>query len=123
MTRIVIECVPPDKMRLPAYREAGCGDWFRDPKTGDIHIQVAGGNVWEDEESFLIALHELIEARLCVKAGVMQEMVDAFDAAFTGDGEPGDDPGAPYRAQHRHAMLIEHLMAMFLGRTDYGEIR
>lgn len=109
-------------MRLAAYREDGSGDWYWDTKTGDLHIKVAGADVWEQEEKFLIALHEMIEARLCFKSGVTQGAVDRFDSKFEGDGEPGDDPGAPYRVQHRQAMLIEHMAALFLGKTDYGTV-
>ena len=121
-TRIIIEAVPADKMRLEAYREDGFGDWFVDPGNGDIHIRVAGADVWDQEGAFLVALHELCEARLCFKAGVTQGAVDVFDSAFTGEGEPGDDPAAPYQRQHRAACMIEHMMALFLGRWDYGRI-
>jgi hypothetical protein len=123
VTRIIIEAMPPVHMRLDAYKAEGCGDWFVDKNNGDIHIRVAGPDVWDHEESFLVALHELIEARLCFKAGVTQGAVDAFDAAFKGDGEPGDQPDAPYQHQHRQACMIEHTMALFFGRFDYGEVR
>lgn len=109
-------------MRLPAYREDGYGDWYFDAKTGDLHIKVAGADVWDQEQAFLVALHELIEARLCFQSGVTQGSVDSFDGTFQGDGEPGDAPLAPYRVQHRKACLIEHVMALFLGKTDYGTV-
>ena len=118
-------------MRLEAYREEDCGDWYFCPATGDLHIKVAGADVWDQEEKILIALHELIEARLCFRDGVSQGAVDAFDAQYETDrrdgllheeGEPGDDRLAPYRVQHRKAMLIEHMMALFLGKTDYGTV-
>jgi hypothetical protein len=121
-TRIIIEAVPPDEMRLPAYRQEGFGDWYVEPGTGDIRIKIAAADVWDQEEAFLVALHELIEARLCSKSGVVQGAVDNFDAAFTGEGEPGDDPAAPYRVQHRQACMVEHMMALFLGITDYGRV-
>ena len=100
-TRIIIEAVPPEEMRLEAYQEAGFGDWYFCPATGDVHINVAGADAWDDEELFLIALHEPIEARLCFKSGVTQGSVDSFDSRFDGHGEPGDDPAAPYRVRHR----------------------
>lgn len=121
-TRIIIECVAPEEMRLPAYREDGYGDWYFDAKTGDLHIKVAGADVWDQEQAFLVALHELIEARLCFQSGVTQGSVDAFDGTFQGDGEPGDDPDAPYKNEHRKAILIEHLMAVFLGVEGYGRV-
>jgi len=121
-TRIIIEAVPPEQMRLPAYRQEGFGDWYVDRETGDIRVTVAGGDVWDQPELFLLALHELTEARLCFAAGVVQGAVDTFDAAFTGDGEPGDAPDAPYRVQHRQACMIEHLAALFLGITNHGRV-
>lgn len=123
MTRIIIEAVPADQMRLDAYKAEDCGDWFVDRGNGDIHIRVVGTDVWDEEEKFLIALHELVEARLCHKAGVTEGEVDQFDRAFTGDGEPGDHPDSPYRKQHRGAMMVEHLTAILLGRFDHGEVR
>ena len=124
MTKIIIEAVAPGKMRLEAYREEGCGDWFVDQANGDIHIQVAfPTDIVDDDDAFLIALHELIEFKLCHKAGVTQGAVDVFDQQFTGEGEPGDAEDAPYKRQHRAACMLEHQMAIFLGRWDYGEVR
>lgn len=130
-TRIIIEAVPPEEMRLAAYRTEGCGDWYCDRTTADIHIKVAGADVWDEEEKFLVAIHELVEARLAFKAGITEGAVDAFDNLFEAerevgkhgpDDEPGDDPGAPYRVQHRQACLVEHLVALFLGKFDYGVV-
>jgi len=116
--RIVIEAITPEQARLPAYSVMGCGDWWRE--NGTLNIRVVGDDL--DEEGFLIALHELVEERLCAIAGVPQQEVDDFDAQFCGDGEPGDDIAAPYREQHRKAMIIEHLMAVFMGIKGYGRI-
>lgn len=122
MTRIIIEAIPPDKMRLEAYRSEGCGDWYWDQE-GNLQIRVASTtDAVDDDEVFLIALHELVEAKLCLKHGITEGAVDAFDKAFEGDTEPGDAPLAPYRNEHRAAMLIEHAMALMLGKWDYGSI-
>jgi hypothetical protein len=115
-SKIIIECLRQDQMRYDTT-----GDWSFD-KDGNLVIQVVGGDPLDHDEAFLVALHELIEVKLCLKAGVTQGAVDAFDFKFTGDGEPGDHPDAPYREQHRKAMLIEHLMANFLGMSSYGEV-
>ena len=124
MTKIIIEALPPEKMRLEAYREAGCGDWFVDPANGDIRIQVAAASedVWDDQDAFLIAFHELCEAFLCARDGVTQGAVDSFDQQFTGENQPGDHPDAPYRKQHRAAMLLEHTLAILMGKYDYGRM-
>ncbi len=123
-TRIIIEGVDPSKMRLEAYREEGCGDWFVNPKNGDIHIQVAGPDVWDQADCFAIAVHELFEARACFAHGITQGAVDAFDITFekeraggthTEDAEPGADKRAPYRMEHADAMIIETLVRRFLG--------
>ncbi len=124
MTRIIIQCVPADKMRLPAYREDGCGDWFVSHENGDIHIQVAGVDVWDQSDCFAIAVHELFEARACFAHGVTQGAVDAHDIMFekeradgmhAEDAEPGADRRAPYRTEHAEAMIIEAMVRRFLG--------
>lgn len=123
MTRIIIEAIPPGKMRLEAYRSEGCGDWYYSRENGDLHIKVAfDTDILDDDEAFLLAIHELSEAFLCFRAGITEGMVDAFDMAFTGEGEPGDDPAAPYRKQHRAACLLEHTLALLMGRFDHGSI-
>ena len=93
------------------------GDWFRNGAGTDcIEVQEMGN---EDEE-FLIALHEFCEWYLCKKAGVTQESVDEFDKNFKGEGEPGDDKAAPYYRQHAYATMIEALMCKELG-LDWDE--
>ena len=123
--KISIESVPTyARMRYPTL-----GDWFYShmgstPRT--LFIQTCAtdefGKPLSETEQFLIALHELIEAKLCQTRGVSQAMVDDFDFAYTGDGEPGDAPDAPYAREHRFAMIIEHLMAHELGLINYGRI-
>jgi hypothetical protein len=112
--RIILETCPPAQMRYETV-----GDWFVN-EDGDWVIR----SIHEitDDNGFLVALHELVEMMLCKKAGITQHQVDDFDLAYTGEYEPGDEPTAPYRAQHRQAMLIEYLMANFLGHDDYGRI-
>lgn len=113
--RIILETA-----EKPRYADT-CGDWWT-ARSGDVHIVVTKLDVLDDE-GFLIALHELVEWKLCQKRGITQKFVDDFDMAFKGEGEPGDDPAAPYREQHRQAMIVEHLVANFLGMTSYGEVR
>jgi hypothetical protein len=112
--RIVIETLPADEMR---YRTDG--DWFTTPD-GVIMIQI--NEEMPQHDQFLIAIHELIEMKLCESAGVTQQAVDDFDMAFTGDGEPGDAPGAPYIRQHRFAALIDHMIAHEMGIDRYGTV-
>ena len=116
--RIIIEAVARNESRYPDV--AGFGDWFEDAD-GNVRIQVDAS--LSPDEQFLVALHELVEVKLCIMRGISQAAVDDFDFGFKGEGEPGDDPAAPYRAEHRQAMLIEHMMANFMGLTDYGMVK
>lgn len=95
------------------------GDWFVD-EAGDVIIRVSGFLM--SNEGFLIALHELVEWKLCAARGISQETVDAFDMAFKGNSEPGDEWNAPYRKEHRFACLLEYMMAHELGQVGYGKI-
>lgn len=130
----------PDRMvsfeRRPhkGMRYDTLGDWFYDDN-GLLRVIVAtddGIAPISTKEQKLILLHELIEVWLCEEEGITQKMVDDFDFAWDHrgdpevhaiDDEPGDDPRAPYRIQHRRAMIMEHLFANFLGMDDYGVIR
>jgi len=105
--------IPHASQRYPTV-----GDWIA--SRGHLrHVLVS--NTGHDDYNFLVALHEQIEAWLCLKRGITQECVDAFDQAFEAarpDGntdEPGDAPDAPYRREHRFAESIERLVAHELG--------
>jgi len=118
---IRIEFIPAAEQRYDTW-----GDWFYDEK-GDLVIKVSNDveGMPTADHQFLVALHELIEVKLCEKRGITQKMVDAFDMsepALSSEGEPGDLPDAPYRKEHRFAMIIEHLMAHELGLTGYGKV-
>ena len=119
--RIIIETVTPEEMR-PPYNWPGDdlrGDWYI-AADGVLIIKVTADVL--SPEGFLFAYHELTEAFLCIHRGISQESVDAFDAKFKGDGEPGDDPAAPYREEHRFSCLQEFAMAHELGILGYGKI-
>lgn len=122
---IRIEFVPSKDQRYDTI-----GDWYFDA-AGDLVIMVSNDDPFfpTEEEQILVALHELVEVLLCRKRGITQEMVDEFDMRGPGaeyckeEGiEPGDHPEAPYRREHRFAMIIEHMMAHELGLVGYGEI-
>ncbi len=119
--RIIIEAVAQSDMREQYQEPGNLGDWFVDD-VGDIVIRVVGADPLGHDEAFLVALHELVEMKLCQRAGISQEEVDAFDATYEGGGEPGDDPASPYRKQHRKACLIEFLVADMLGMVGYGKV-
>ena len=112
---IVISAVPQERQRYDTL-----GDWFA-ISNGDLHIRATGKSM-ADPETFLIALHELVEWFLCQHRGISQEAVDRFDMAFQGEGEPGDDLEAPYRREHRQAMIVEHLVSDMIGMIGYGKV-
>ena len=116
--RIAIEYIPQENQRYDT-----AGDWYYDSR-GDLQIRVSDDLKTQDEK-FLVAIHELVEAHLCTKHGITQEDVDKWDMelASADTAEPGDLPGCPYGRQHRFAMLIEHLVAHELGLgNDYGTV-
>jgi hypothetical protein len=111
--KIIVDTIPHSRQRYPSV-----GDWQID-KTGNLHITVS--RLSDQRYEFLIAAHEMIEAYLAIHAGVSPEAVDKFDRAYEAkrqkgdDSEPGDDPNAPYHAQHMFASKIEHMIADELG--------
>lgn len=116
---IDVRFIPKAEMRQP-----GWGDWWFENRV--LHIRAINDEA--ECNPFLVALHEIVEAALCSAEGVSGEDVDRFDLDFEAEGhnpddEPGDDPRAPYRTQHRRACLIEFLMAQFMGLGDYGTMR
>jgi hypothetical protein len=102
------------------------GDWQSKEVAGKPEISVLVSNLGYEDYNFLIAIHELIEAYLCWKRGITDEEVTRFDKRFEElrkdkevDGEPGDDPYAPYKREHFFATNIERQLAHELG-VDWG---
>lgn len=110
--KIVLQTIPHSAQRYPTV-----GDW-QIGSDGSITILVS--DLGDEDLNFLVALHELIEVKLCQKRDVTQEKVDVFDMAYEktrpeGDNsEPGDHPESPYRDEHCFATGIERLMASAL---------
>lgn len=118
--KIIIEAVESfEDLRFPYCKDPkSVGDWFVD-SDGNHRIMVVGNDPFEDCEAFLFAIHELIEYKLCRFAGIEQNLVDEFDARFEGFGEPGEDENCPYFEQHRRAMVVEYILATWLGINKY----
>lgn len=123
---IKIEFVPSTSQRYSTV-----GDWFFD-ESGNLIIRVSNDDPSfpTEDEQILVAFHELVEVLLCRKRGITQQVVDEFDMKQVDtmhakylDDEPGDHVDAPYRKEHRFAMLIEHLMARELGIDGYGVVK
>ena len=108
---IEIKTIPHQDQRYDT-----CGDWLID---GDnITILVSDLGDWRLE--YLVADHELREAILCRHRGISQKVVDDFDTSWKSEGEPGDDPQAPYKREHFFATSIERLTAAELD-VDWAE--
>jgi len=90
------------------------GDWIW--RGSQLNIRLSREFAQEDPRyGVLLVTHELVEALLCRGAGISTRQVDAFDMAFKGNGEPGDEPSAPYHRQHRMAEAAERALAAALG--------
>src|SRR6266568_1109420 len=90
------------------------GDWYTDKITGTVYIRVSTLGSWRYE--LLVAIHELVEAFLCMHDEVAEESVTKFDKQFVErDAEPGDSPNAPYQKQHCIATGVERILAACLG--------
>lgn len=119
--RVIIETVPHASQRYDT-----AGDWKRN-QDGDLHITVS--DMGNDDYAFLVGIHEAVEAWLCERQGVTDDVVTAFDSAYEenrpeGDlSEPGDAPGAPYGRQHSLATAVERMVCAALGLSwhDYEQ--
>lgn len=105
--KITIETINHHDQRYPTV-----GDWqWKAPD--ELLIRVSDTGAWRS--TFLVALHELVEAMLCRQARVSEAAVDAFDM---GPGahldEPGELPDAPYHDQHVIAHIVERIVAQAL---------
>lgn len=122
--RLVVETIEHKDQRYDTS-----GDWIYDPQTETVTVYVSDLGDWR--MNMACGLHELIETMLCVRDGVPEEKVSAFDIAYeaarqagaaapcgcipSGDSEPGEDRHAPYRTQHAFADGIERLFCNAIG--------
>lgn len=89
-----------------------CGNW-QVGEDGSILVLIS--KMPDRRHQQLVAIHELVECLTCLVDGVTQEDVDAFDMGPGADlDEPGNDPTAPYFAQHAVATEIEKILAKAL---------
>jgi hypothetical protein len=104
--KITIETIPHNQQRYKT-----CGDWQW--VNGDLVVYVSEMGNWGYEAA--VGIHEAVEAILCRAAGVPGTLVDAFDKAYDGIDEPGDEADAPYRNQHCFATAVERMLIAALG--------
>ena len=111
---VVLSTIPHKHQRYPTV-----GDWLTDGRDHLRHIRVS--EMGKEDYHFLVAIHELIEAWLCIKRGISQDAVDEFDRKFEAartegdEREPGHEPDAPYHREHVFAEKIERLVAEEMG--------
>jgi hypothetical protein len=106
--KILIETIPHDQQRYETV-----GDWWYDAY-GTLQIRVSKMGCRESELD--VAIHEMIEAEACRKAGITEQSVTQFDLQYEKERqaglhklleEPGDDDRAPYKTQHEAAEFVE----------------
>ena len=109
----MIETIPHEYQRYETV-----GDYVTDD-FGQSHIRISNMKNWRYE--MLVAIHEMLEQRLCMEAGMAEQDITLFDLKYEqsrpeGDTtEPGDSKDAPYYTQHQLATRIEKFIAGELG--------
>jgi hypothetical protein len=111
--RIEIKSVDP-----AAICYSTCGDWRWLPD-GGLQVSVPEYGM-RDDDAFLVALHEMVEAWSCKKSGVNEEKVTAWDIAHPDAEEPGELPDSPYLPDHQLAMEVERKVCAEIG-IDWDE--
>ena len=119
--RIIVETIDHD---LQEYETVG--NYWTD-ENGDMQIVVS--KMGNSDYEFLVALHELVEAKLCQKRGISDGEITAFDVEFEekrkpGDvSEPGDSRDAPYQNEHCLATAVERMVCAAMGVSwqDYEQ--
>ena len=109
--RIDIKAVDPSVIRYST-----CGDWWWN---GDGSLQVSVPEYGSRNSSFLVALHELVEAWLCRAAHITEAEVLKWDLDHPDSDEPAEEKGSPYIHQHNTALKVEKIVAKALG-IDFG---
>lgn len=111
--RIHVETIPHQDQRYPTV-----GDYWHQDGTEEVRISQMQD--WRYE--ILVTVHELIEMAITKHRGIAEQDITAFDVAFEQarerglvQGEPGDQPDAPYYHEHVFATNLERLFAAELG--------
>lgn len=85
------------------------------------HVLILSSRMPNPDFIFLVQIHEVVEAYLCLKHGITQDQVDEFDMVYEanrkeGDTtEPGDSLDAPYYQEHLIASAVERFAAQMFG--------
>lgn len=121
---IQIDTIAHADQRYPSW-----ADW-ETPNQGGTTLRITVSKIGNWRYEFLSAIHELLEATLCLHQGITQEQVDEFDIPYenariageklatcgcTITNDPGSDIHAPYRVAHTYAESVEYGLAHLLG--------
>jgi hypothetical protein len=119
---IDVKVVPHKEQRYETV-----GDWVFNADNSRLTIRVSDMGNWK--YNMLVALHEQIEALLCLDRKINEKEITKFDIIYEAkraqgyidfQGEPGDHKDAPYRKEHFCATTIERQLAAELG-VDWEE--
>ena len=105
--KIAIITIDPSENRYGTV-----GDWLWANENNLLVTTTRCGN--KDTE-FLVGAHEMIEAYLCQRDGIDEEVVSNWDIAHPDAEEPAEVEGSPYMDQHSIATQIELKMCAGLG--------
>jgi len=100
------------------HRYDTLGDYYYSrqmTECGRERLNIRVSKIDNENYSYLVAMHELIEAWLCQKRGISVKDIDDFDMKFKGEGEPGDEIDSPYYKEHQFATKIEKMLCEELG--------
>jgi hypothetical protein len=99
------------------FRYDTLGDWQYEEQHGDVVARIVVPKFGADTNyaAWLIAIHEIVELFLCVRAGVTQGEADEFHASHADSDEYGDEPDCPYHDQHQIADAVEKLLCGAIG--------
>ena len=120
MRQVIFKVIPHSQHRYETV-----GDYWYHGEIEEVRVS----DMENEDYEFLVFIHELIEAHLCRKRGILEETITEFDKKFEtvrpegNTDEPGDSPAAPYQKEHQFATKIERQLAEELG-VDwdvYGE--
>jgi len=110
--KIAIITIDPSENRYGTV-----GDWIF-ANNGDLLVTTTRcGN--KDTE-LLVAVHELVEAYLCRRDGIDEEVVSAWDIAHPDAEEPAEVEGSPYFNHHACAIEVEKVICKYLN-IDWEE--
>lgn len=105
---LTVKIIPHNNQRYDT-----CGDYQINPATNALDVRIS--DTKNQDYNFLVTVHEIIEAYLCLKRKIDYNLITEFDVKFHGKGEPGDDKHSPYRREHKFSTQIEKKLAKELG--------